>query len=446
MNKNEENSVNEQKVENHLEKYINTYKNKANNNEKETSNEQLLIYTVTYNIHGNMPDDKEIPLLFPKKEELNKFDIFVINTQECLRSISASFFVNSKEPWVYALKSFFGNNYENIINSNLGALHISIFVKKEKVMHFHDLRSGEIKTGFLNLMANKGAVSASMKCYDKNILFISCHLASGQNNQVERNNSLYRIGTSLSNTVNKQSCNRLKTLKKTMTLEKNKMMNEKNDKLKRANSFEIQNIEEEKKSNEANSQNDKETNKNKENENNEDNKNIDLDDKNENIEIIRDNNKKEENEDDDDEKDKSIEDYDFVIMSGDFNYRLDIKEDEVNNYMVKNDPEILWEKDQFTTDIKEKNNYREGIINFMPTYKYKELSNEYDYSRIPGWTDRILYKSKDYYDIMLCEYSSIQNINISDHKPVYAVFKINCKISKDPKVNIPNRVQECNII
>ena len=168
MNKNEENSFNEQKVENHLEKYINAYKNKTNNNEKETSNEQLLIYTVTYNIHGNMPDDKEVSLLFPKKEELNKFDIFVINTQECLRSISASFFVNSKEPWVYALKSFFGNNYENIINSNLGALHISIFVKKEKVMHFHDLRSGEIKTGFLNLMANKGAVSASMKCYDKN--------------------------------------------------------------------------------------------------------------------------------------------------------------------------------------------------------------------------------------------------------------------------------------
>jgi hypothetical protein len=270
-----------------------------------------------------------------------------------------------------------------------------------------------------------------MKCFHKNILFISCHLASGHKNQVERNNSLYRIGSLLCNTVNKESCNRLKSLKKTMTLEKNKILNENNDKLN-----DIQNIEEEKKNNEANSQNNKETIKNEENESMEDNK--------KNIKIIRDNNKKE--EDEDDEKDKSIEDYDFVIMSGDYNYRLNIKEDEVNNYMVKNDPEILWEKDQFTTDIKKK-----IIIEkvFMPTYKYKEykeFSNEYDYSRIPGWTDRILYKSKDYYDIMLCEYSSIHNINISDHKPVYAVFKINCKIPITPKVNIPKRIQECNII
>jgi hypothetical protein len=32
MNKNEENSFNEQKVENHLVKYINAYKNENNNN------------------------------------------------------------------------------------------------------------------------------------------------------------------------------------------------------------------------------------------------------------------------------------------------------------------------------------------------------------------------------------------------------------------------------
>ncbi len=475
-NINENNNSNGNANENYLVNYINTYKNYNNNkkNEEEKPNEKLLIYTVTYNIHGNMPGENEIQLLFPKRENFDKFDIFVINTQECLRSIAASYFVTSKEPWVNLLCNFFGDKYTNIINSNLGALHLSIFVKKEKVMNFHDLRTGEIKTGFLNIMANKGAVSASMKYFNKNILFISCHLDAGHNNQIERNKSLNRIGTLLRTTSNKESTNKLKSLKTTLTLKQiennndNNSNNNNNDnkKLIKTNSlfFKSNEEEEDKKSEELNKQNDKETNKHKEKENNEEikienndvnndennyekeniNKNndfLDLNGDNESASLIEVNNNGQ-----NDVEEKSTDDYDFVIMSGDFNYRLDIKKDEAYDYMEKNDPEILWEKDQFTPDIKEKNNYREGIIKFMPTYKYKDFSNEFDYSRIPGWTDRILYKSKEYYDIMLCEYSSIPEINISDHKPVYAVFKIDCKYEKYHKKHYLNREKECNII
>ena len=82
----------------------------------------------------------------------------------------------------------------------------------------------------------------------------------------------------------------------------------------------------------------------------------------------------------------------------------------------------------------------------MPTYKYKDFSNEFDYSRIPGWTDRILYKSKEYYDIMLCEYSSINNISISDHKPVYAIFKINFNNHEKYKDKYKRIEDGCNII
>ena len=39
------------------------------------------------------------------------FGLFVINTQECLRSIGASFFNSSKEDWVNALKTHFGDDY-----------------------------------------------------------------------------------------------------------------------------------------------------------------------------------------------------------------------------------------------------------------------------------------------------------------------------------------------
>jgi hypothetical protein len=41
--------------------------------------------------------------------------------------------------------------------------------------------------------------------------------------------------------------------------------------------------------------------------------------------------------------------------------------------------------------------FEEGKISFMPTYKFKKESNEYDREklRIPSWCDRILYRSEN---------------------------------------------------
>ena len=438
-----------------LEEYIHIYKIDKNNNETQKQKETLLIYTLTYNIHGTMPSEKEISFLFPKKNKFEKFDVFVINTQECLRSIPASFFVSTKEPWIQTLSNFFGNNYINIINSNLGALHISIFIKKEKAIYFHDLRNGEIKTGFLNIMANKGAVSASMKYYDKNILFICCHLTAGQDKNIERNANLERIRNYLQNSVNKESRNKLRSFKKSIinnlkAPSKTLILNDNNNRNKKENiksslTINLKNKneqhEEEERIISRYEEDDKETNKF----NNQQNYNK--------IEICK---KLDENNasflsiensiNSIEDTDKFMNEYDIVIMSGDLNYRLDPKNMEINESMKKNDPEILWAIDQLTEEIKEKYKLKEGIKKFMPTYKFKEFSNEYDYSRIPGWTDRILYKSKNLYDIMLCEYSSITDINISDHKPVYAVFKINCKDKKYSNNNYLKNRQECNIM
>ena len=457
-----------------LEDYINLHKNANNNNNIENiqdKNEKLLIYVLTYNIHGGIPKEEQISLLFPNREELEKFDIFVINTQECLRSIGASLFVDSKEPWLFSLTKFFGEKYINIIDSNLGALHIAIFIKKEKAMNFHDLRKGEIKTGFLNIMANKGAVSTSMKYCDKNILFICCHLAAGQEKKEERNNDLKRIDNYLQNTINYESKKKLTEIKKSlvvkdkqllsatkslrinnlngMNINQNKvlgntvgLMPTKSLFIKRnENEFnEIENEEEQKKEEEQKNEeeNNNRYNINKENNENENNKMNNNDGENDNsfesIVVEK------------DKKDKTMEDYDFVILSGDLNYRLNLKNNEISEIMNKKNPEILWDKDQLNSEIKEKHNFREGTINFMPTYKFKDNSNDYDYSRVPGWTDRILYKSKKFYDIMLCEYSSINNILISDHRPVYAIFKINFRDSVFNNDKYHKNQQECFII
>ncbi|KAI3389660.1 hypothetical protein SNEBB_001373 [Seison nebaliae] len=69
---------------------------------------------------------------------------------------------------------------------------------------------------------------------------------------------------------------------------------------------------------------------------------------------------------------------------------------------------------------------------FLPTYRYnKSTVCKFDTSekqRIPAWTDRILYKTSHRFNrkfrISVLKYSSIQEIIISDHKPVFAIFNL----------------------
>ena len=491
---NDINSANS-KITNLIDYYKLKNQNIVNFNIKENPN-NLLVYVLTFNMKGKTPPELDIPLLFPK--DINKFDLYIINTQECLRSIGASIFNDSKEQWTIALENFFGNNYIKIIESNLNAIHLCIFAKKEKSKHFHDLRNGEIKTGFMNLFGNKGAVSASMKYLDKYILFIGCHLAAGQDETRKRLENLLRITNSLSVSINQEAKEKLKLHKMNLHktyLQPKKESNNINNSYININSSELtfgKKISESQVINKRNYKLKEEDNNDNINNNInineeedkklEDNNFIDLNDIKE-IESIKDEEEKNNNDDnlnkvidknnsikiteildkkqeslvesvssvisEEKKKDKKMVDYDFVIISGDLNYRLNFQnKNNIEEIMSKNDPQILWERDQLTEEIKQEYQLKEGIINFMPTYKYQENKDDYDYGRIPGWTDRILFRSKKLYDIMLCEYNSIQNIFFSDHKPVYAVFKINFKNKKDFEENFnikDDNNKECKI-
>jgi hypothetical protein len=158
-------------------------------------------------LHGKFPENYEFKEILPKTTKENSaennyqksrsFDLFVINTQECLRSIGASFFNSSKEDWENALKIYFGDEYINLVNSNLNSFHIAVFVKKEKINFFTELRTGFIKTGFMNVLGNKGAIGVSMKYQDKKMLFVCCHLSSGQTKIYARNNDFKKISSGL---------------------------------------------------------------------------------------------------------------------------------------------------------------------------------------------------------------------------------------------------------
>jgi len=71
--------------------------------------------------------------------------------------------------------------------------------------------------------------------------------------------------------------------------------------------------------------------------------------------------------------------------------------------------------------------FEEAPITFPPTYKFDKNAETYDTSdkrRIPSYTDRILIHSANDAEIQQTAYGSLHHIQISDHRPVFAIFKL----------------------
>ncbi|MCL4122564.1 UNVERIFIED_CONTAM: hypothetical protein GTU68_036214 [Idotea baltica] len=128
----------------------------------------------------------------------------------------------------------------------------------------------------------------------------------------------------------------------------------------------------------------------------------------------------------------AIRDHDHVYFLGDMNYRLNLTNGaEIRKAADRGDYESLLKHDQLIDQQLKKrvfHDFNEGKITFKPTYKYDLLSDDWDSSekaRKPAWCDRILYRGEG---IALRQYRSHPAVNISDHKPVSAVFDASIKV------------------
>ena len=497
--------------------------------------ESLLIYVLTWNLHGKFPELDDFAKILPKKTKENSaennyqksrsFDLFVINTQECLRSIGASFFNSSKEDWVNALKIYFGDEYINLVNSNLNSFHIAVFVKKEKINFFTELKTGFVKTGFMNVLGNKGAIGVSMKYHDKKMLFICCHLSSGQDKSYARNNDFKKISNGLNLKPTTKFNKNLNDIKLGLRngVYQSYLQDEDGEKNNNFNSNFLQDLNDlkssphkhlmlkkikrptspskssiirdlnlntnEKTDSIINSKN-KNLNKNNgepvnrmilkknthnfkylskiSNENYSNNKNI-ISPKVDYLLIKGDPHNNTTNKiisstnfDDQTSKIKpepyeelessiGVNQYDLVIFSGDLNYRINMEIEDCKKLLELKDIESLLEKDQLYTSIRSKDidmeDFFEGQIRFLPTYKFQDGTSEYDYNeRVPGWTDRILFRANNLSDVILCKYSAIFDAKTSDHKPVYAIFKINFNSHEKNKEKFEKIEKGCMII
>ncbi|XP_069751944.1 type II inositol 1,4,5-trisphosphate 5-phosphatase isoform X3 [Narcine bancroftii] len=124
--------------------------------------------------------------------------------------------------------------------------------------------------------------------------------------------------------------------------------------------------------------------------------------------------------------------HDIIIWLGDLNYRICHPEVEtIKKLITAKDYEKLIEFDQLTNHMKNLQVFRgfkEGPLNFHPTYKYDVGTDDWDTSekcRVPAWCDRILWKGRN---VKQLDYRSHMALRISDHKPVSSLFQVGIKV------------------
>ncbi|KAJ3192406.1 hypothetical protein HK101_006611 [Irineochytrium annulatum] len=124
-------------------------------------------------------------------------------------------------------------------------------------------------------------------------------------------------------------------------------------------------------------------------------------------------------------KRRKLMDHDAILWFGDFNYRVDLPNEDVcflctlliRLIQLLNKLNLSREEGLAFPD------FIEGDIDFDPTYKYDNGTTVYDTSekgRTPSWTDRVLFKGSC---VRLLKYGRSECL-ISDHRPVYAVLNI----------------------
>eukprot|EP01061_Rhynchopus_euleeides_P032639 TRINITY_DN5429_c0_g1_i2.p1 TRINITY_DN5429_c0_g1~~TRINITY_DN5429_c0_g1_i2.p1 ORF type:complete len:643 (+),score=144.04 TRINITY_DN5429_c0_g1_i2:238-2166(+) len=121
-----------------------------------------------------------------------------------------------------------------------------------------------------------------------------------------------------------------------------------------------------------------------------------------------------------------------VFWTGDLNYRIDYARDEVVSLCYKGIEgwNQLYRYDQLQAQLRNENSFLEFMESqpfFQPTYRYARNENTYPddaKKRIPSWCDRVLWKSLANETVTQEDYTSVQTVMSSDHRPVYSIFRL----------------------
>ncbi|XP_061343935.1 type I inositol polyphosphate 5-phosphatase 2-like [Gastrolobium bilobum] len=137
----------------------------------------------------------------------------------------------------------------------------------------------------------------------------------------------------------------------------------------------------------------------------------------------------------DSDQPQTIPSHDKIFWFGDLNYRINMVDEEVRKLVGLKMWDELMNNDQLSKELRIGHvfdGWKEGLINFPPTYKYEINSDRYvgenpkegEKKRSPAWCDRILWLGKG---IKQLQYGRAE-IKLSDHRPVSSIFLVDVEV------------------
>ncbi|GAB4834684.1 hypothetical protein Ancab_032947 [Ancistrocladus abbreviatus] len=130
----------------------------------------------------------------------------------------------------------------------------------------------------------------------------------------------------------------------------------------------------------------------------------------------------------------TIPSHDQIFWFGDLNYRLNIPDNDVRKLVASQQWDKLVNSDQLVKELcsgRVFDGWKEGLINFPPTYKYEINSDRYagddpkgENKRSPAWCDRIIWFGKG----IKQHFYRRAELKLSDHRPVTSMFSIDVEV------------------
>ncbi|KAF4036989.1 putative DNase I-like protein [Phytophthora infestans] len=339
--------------------------------------DRLRVFCGTWNMHAKKPTD-DLRLWI----RLNRYHIVAVGSEECVNSIAKSVVFTSKKSWEDQLRNTLGVDYILVASHALTAIHNVVFAHTSILPLLGSIQSDAVATGLGNQLGNKGGVGIAFTVGYTSFAFVNCHFDAHQRNVSKRNGNFHRINHELKLSSSPSASLSPPNEVSVAPLTSGSPSRDGLQGLGRTsvNRFSMPSV----------------------------------------VNGVSAGSK------------RTVSDlFDRVFWYGDLNYRINGTRRMVDTLLLRNQYEVLHANDQLQREMKAGNvfpHFREGQLNFRPTYKFDKRSDVYDSSskqRIPSWTDRVLYLSNDkLHDIELLSYRSQTNFRTSDHRPVCATFQV----------------------
>jgi hypothetical protein len=122
----------------------------------------LSLWVGAWNMGGQPP-----PNILDPWVQRDGYDIVVAGVQGC-----------QEDDWADYIAKNLSNNYVALCEQSIGAIRICLFVLEKHVHGVTFVEYGNEATGFLHVMADKGAVALSMVIYGTRLCFCNVHLSA----------------------------------------------------------------------------------------------------------------------------------------------------------------------------------------------------------------------------------------------------------------------------